>query len=668
MKWLFNLRIFLFLCLLAPWLALAMPPTVLLGEETTRERLEGSLELFNDQSSRLRFAAVASGATFRPLGEMLSLGFVSGTVWLRGRLEQTAAGERPWLFELENPLFDEVHFYLRRADGRVEEQRAGEEWQAASDSIEQRKAVFRFTLQAGESAEVSVAIRSRNAISSTVSIWQPDAYHASARTASFTYGVIFGVHAFLVLFHTVFWRVSREPMAGWYVAWVLFNLMIMAITIGYWQMLTGLGGRISDTLLGLLICLGVGMTASYSQAFLSLKLKLPRIGRTFVVVGWVLGGIFSLPVLADHYALGVAPAQALSLVYMVILIGLSGYLIMQGDRAARFFAFSFSLFWAAVALRYLRNLGLLPPLWMTEHAIPFASLLHMIIMSFGITGKYHGLRRQHLEAQQVLASSLETQVRARTVELEAEVGRRRASEEEAQRALAAEREVHKEQQDFVAMVSHEFRTPLAIIDAVTQGLARSLTNATERDKERCQDIRQATRRMYDMMDEYLTLERMGGAMQAKRVPCEVAPLVSSVVEEFESPRLHLSLAQALGEFSLDPGYFRTALRNLLANALRHTPQTGQVHVSASIERAALLIRVSDEGPGIPPDELPKLFDKYFRGRKSQLLPGAGLGLYLAARIAAMHDGRVEAENRPEGGLLLTLRFFGNDATTQSARR
>ena len=257
------------------------------------------------------------------------------------------------------------------------------------------------------------------------------------------------------------------------------------------------------------------------------------------------------------------------------------------------------------------------------------------------------------------------QVRERTAELEAEVERRRASEEAAQRALAVEREVRKEQNDFVAMVSHEFRTPLAIIDTVTQGLARRLPAGLTTEQGRCQDIRQAARRMVDMMDEYLTLQRIGGIMQAQPVPCAIEPLIASVVGELDAPRVQLGRSGDLGEFVLDPGYFRTALRNLLGNALRHTPENGRVVVTATQDGDALVLCVEDDGPGIPADELTRVFEKYFRGRQSQLMPGAGLGLYLVARIARLHNGSVTAENRPEGGLSVTLRLRPPQTTSNS---
>jgi signal transduction histidine kinase len=642
--------------------AMAAQPPVQLVAGMAHLRIEPMLQWWHDPQSEAQLATLAQAdglAQFRPVGQGLSLGFLSGTVWLHAKLQtpqqEPQQGPQLWWLELGNPLFDDVRLYVRHADGRVSEQVAGEDQREASTSSDERKAVFRLAPGSdGQAVDIYIAIRSRNAISSTVTVWSPEAYQSAAQTEFFGYGAILGVYAFLVLFHLVFWRVSREAVSGWYVVWVTFHLLTTALSAGYLQLAAGMAGTVSDRLLGVLICMGIGITAQYASVFMALRQALPRFAAVFVTLGWSISSVLALAVLGGYYATGVATAQGLSLVYMVVLIGVAVQRASQGDRSARFFLLAFSVFWVAIALRYLRNLGVLPPGWITEHALPLASLLHIIVMSFGITGKYNQLRRQHFEAQQLLASSLETQVRARTVELEAEIVRRKASEEEARRALEVECETSETQRNFVAMVSHEFRTPLAIIDAVTQGLRRSLSAESIKDQGRCDDIRNATQRMHALLDEYLTLERMGNTMQAARTPCDVNALLDSVVREFASPRIQLLPCPDLGLFSMDATYVRLALRNLLNNGLRHSTDTSQVTLNARFDDTDLVLCVCDQGVGIPPDEVPRLFEKYFRGRQSQLQPGAGLGLYLVSQVAKMHAGRVEVAPASGQGTCFTL--------------
>jgi len=105
----------------------------------------------------------------------------------------------------------------------------------------------------------------------------------------------------------------------------------------------------------------------------------------------------------------------------------------------------------------------------------------------------------------------------------------------------------------------------------------------------------------------------------------------------------------------DQALVRVALTNLLSNALRFSPP--QRPVRLVVERPAagcIAFTVSDDGPGIPADELPKLFQKFFRGRHSQLQPGAGLGLYLVEKVAQVHGGTIAVQSREGQGAIFVL--------------
>jgi signal transduction histidine kinase len=360
---------------------------------------------------------------------------------------------------------------------------------------------------------------------------------------------------------------------------------------------------------------------------------------------WSVGIGLSLVVVAGHFGAGVAISQAITLVCIVMLIAIGIHLALRGHRPARFFLFAFGIFYAAVVLRYLRNIGVLAPSVLTEYSVPVGALLHMIVMSIGITGQYRRIKREKLKAQAALNESLELQVLERTTTLMDEIARRKKSESEVRHALDVMGRARQEQQDFVAMVSHEFRTPLAIINTVTQQLAGNLDAAREKSLERCDDIRDSTRRMTDMMDEFLSYDRLGGEFHPTLRPVNPKQLVDSVAEEFDASRLRIEDECNVDEIVCDVGLLRIALRNLLANAMRHSSNELPVHV---ITRAAVNdsveFEVKDAGSGIPADEIPRLFQKYFRGRDSLSKPGAGLGLYLVERIAEIHGGTVSVKS------------------------
>ena len=116
--------------------------------------------------------------------------------------------------------------------------------------------------------------------------------------------------------------------------------------------------------------------------------------------------------------------------------------------------------------------------------------------------------------------------------------------------------------------------------------------------------------------------------------------------------LSLEIADSLPEVKIDPGRMSQVLGNVLDNALRHTPEGGQVAIRAARRGSEIEVTVADTGPGVPPEHLPHLFERFWRGdaSRSRRTGGSGLGLAIARRIVEAHGGRIWAEDAPTGGL------------------
>ncbi|HTH39531.1 MAG TPA: ATP-binding protein, partial [Rhodocyclaceae bacterium] len=308
----------------------------------------------------------------------------------------------------------------------------------------------------------------------------------------------------------------------------------------------------------------------------------------------------------------------------------------------------------------LRNLAVVPPNFWTNHASIIGTMLHMLLMSLRLNRRYDVLRREKAEAQaaavqaiRTLNEGLEREVESRTADLKQEIARRVILETELRAALEVERRIKEEQQDFVAMVSHEFRTPLSIINTTAQQVAKNPDAPWEKTLTRCQNLRDATERMSALVDEYLVVDRMDAdASPFRPMACELDALLRDIVGEWPSDRVQLEVKRLPSRYTCDASLLRVALRNLIANAVRHTPSEKRIQVTAECSREqGLSIQVSNPGEAIPLDEIPRLFQKYFRGRLAQHRPGAGLGLYLTERIAQMHGGNVRVENAGADGVV-----------------
>jgi signal transduction histidine kinase len=570
-----------------------------------------------------------------------------------------------WILAVSNALLDDVRLYSPRGDGSYAEHRSGEDVPRRQWEVDYRAPSFPLHLSAGQTQQLYLRIWSRNALSTKVLLWQVPDFSAHTRNEAFIDGIYYGVFGLILVFHLFFGYWTRERLALWYVPYVAINFMAAVFSAGYFQRLTGVSGTVSDMLLGLTLCMVLGISNTFTLLLIELNALMPRFTRYFSRMGWILCAATSVAVLTGHYAAGVGAAQVVVLVCMAILLPIGVYLAWCGHKPARFFLMAFGIFYAAVVLRFLRNLGVLPPMFITEYGVPISALLHMIIMSLGITGHYNRMKAAHLAAQAALNQSLEAQVAQRTTELSDEIVRRQTSELEVRRALEVELQARLAQHNFVAMVSHEFRTPLAIINTVTQQLARQLDAPKEKSLQRCTNIRDATQRMTDMMDEFLSVDHVRNILELNPKVFDPMELMNALEVEWGGERLEFLCEKLPTSFFGDVALLRMAVRNLIGNAVRSSPTSGHIRITAhGAEDTGIEISVTDQGEGIPEDEIPKLFQKYFRGRASQDQPGAGLGLYLVESIAFLHGGSVRVTSQVGRGSTFVLTLPGQQVFDQ----
>jgi heavy metal sensor kinase len=213
---------------------------------------------------------------------------------------------------------------------------------------------------------------------------------------------------------------------------------------------------------------------------------------------------------------------------------------------------------------------------------------------------------------------------------------------------------------FAADAAHELRTPLAVLrTGIEVALRRERTPA-----EYAQTLNSALRdvaAVCAMADDLLALARLDQEMSPKREPIDLPGLIEEVLEAFEpltaSKRLHIEMnlaATARVEGNRD--HLRRVVINLLDNALKFTPEAGLIRVTLDAENRRVKLKIADSGPGIDQNDLPLIFERFFRGRDGRHKPGKGLGLSLCREIIELHGGEISVRNQPSGGaeFVLTL--------------
>jgi signal transduction histidine kinase len=230
------------------------------------------------------------------------------------------------------------------------------------------------------------------------------------------------------------------------------------------------------------------------------------------------------------------------------------------------------------------------------------------------------------------------------------------AEEELRRALHAEQELNDLKSRFISMASHEFRTPLSAI--LSSAILIGKQNEPGKEEKRLRYLKQIknnVRNLVVILNDFLSLGKMEeGRIEYQPREFDLLELIRSVLEEMEG---NLKVGQHFKEdfedtsmkATLDPKLVRHILVNLLSNAIKYSPENSGIFIHIRTVPGLLKIAIQDEGMGIPTEEQPQLFTRFFRARNALNLPGTGLGLHIVKHYTELMGGRITFESQPDAG-------------------
>lgn len=227
--------------------------------------------------------------------------------------------------------------------------------------------------------------------------------------------------------------------------------------------------------------------------------------------------------------------------------------------------------------------------------------------------------------------------------------------------MSAELEnLEQSRRDLVANVSHELKTPIAAIRAHLENL---LDGVEQPDPHTLQVMLSQTERLSRLIEQLLELSRLeSGELPLQREDLPLAPLVMQVLSEIDVARsdsgvvVESELPEDLPAVDADRERVHQVLFNLLDNAVRFTPSGGAVTVSAQRQNGSVEVQVADTGVGIPPEHLPRLFERFYRAdpARSREDGGTGIGLAIARSVVEAHGGHIRAESELGKGSIFTF--------------
>jgi signal transduction histidine kinase len=399
------------------------------------------------------------------------------------------------------------------------------------------------------------------------------------------------------------------------------------------------------------------LVAAYNVLFLAWQHRLETTDRLSVQGASVFANVqivvdlFALAALL-HFSGGVENPFSFFFVFHMIIAS-----ILLTRRAALAQALLASALYAAVV--FLEEVGILPH-------VRLAALRHVGYYQSGYAWVPCFVLTLTLLLSVVMATSITERLREReqqAASLIAEVQQKAAELEHAYAVLEA---AQRQQTQYMRRVAHELRAPLGAIASLLSVVSEGLTGQVP--AKQLDVLRRAESRLADMLrlvNDLLTLSRsQHGALTEHVEPVDVGEVITNVVHlhraRAEAKRISTSVdvPDLMPPVCADAEGLTQVMTNLVANAIKYTPSNGQVSVSAGVEDDDIVVRVRDTGIGIPSEDLPRVFDEFFRSRAAREYQrvGTGLGLAIAQSIVAALDGSIEVESRVGEGTEFCVRL------------
>ncbi|MBL4615107.1 MAG: HAMP domain-containing histidine kinase [Magnetovibrio sp.] len=385
-------------------------------------------------------------------------------------------------------------------------------------------------------------------------------------------------------------------------------------------------GRFFDVLVGIGNVGGFIVLNVMWDLVMNLKREFPRIHRIYMTAALL--GIMGLPFVASGFYRTLAPLSGLLGTTVILLsLVLIVILLFRHGLKANLIYFFLGFFATAVGagLTTLMTIGVIPLNVYTVNGYQFSSILHILFLAIGLAHRIRDIEKARIQARQEL--SLET---------------RRA----------------EDQRHFVALLSHEFRSPLAVINKAAQMIQITMPKIEHDVAERLDRIRQRATQLSRLVDSFLTSQALEhGSHALKKTPTDLGRLFNDIIISAEAKeQVCTTTTPTRLVWSVDKDLFAIAVGNLVDNALKYSPPNSPITIEASTNASGLELLIQDWGLGMSSEEIARVGTMYFRGKSAQDVKGTGLGLHISGKIVAAHGGILEVQSRGSDGTTVAIRI------------
>lgn len=614
----------------------AAPQPLRLTAATAGASLSGHFSQLIDVQRGLSFADVlradaegrfVAGEDFRGAGQTTAIH------WYRFDLSREAGTRADWILEMGEPYIDHLDLYVPLTPGQTpagpEDYRVirmGDFVPYSQRPMQTRLHSTPLDLPEGRTLTVYLRVDSVSAISLSAALWTPKAFIARQTTALVFYGMFFGVLMILVVVYLAVGTLLRDAVLLTYTAHITWMLVFFLFGTGVAAaFLPDAPGWLMNLVVGGLSFLGTAIVMLLWVRLLNLRRNFPRLHRVYRGVGLL--AVLATPLSLTPWFSVASPVISTLGASMGLVSVMLTVILMRRDSRDGSLCFYLACALISIfgmALSQLKLRGVLPSDLPIE-PYPIAALLGALILGAGLALRIRRLQTERVRAEEGVAFATKQA---------------------------------EEQRIFVAMLSHEFRTPLASIDSAAQMIALDVQDAPPALK-RLDRIRSTIHKLADLVDVFLSSQALDhGALALQPEWMTVGRLLDAAMDGVTAAdaeaRVVVTTRVADRELRGDLQFLCVAITNVIQNALRYSPPDAPVVVTAAEAPGGIAIRVADQGRGMSCEEVARIGAIYFRASSSRGTKGSGVGLYMTQKIVVAHGGRLSVESREGMGSVFII--------------
>ncbi len=603
--------------------------SVVILDQAPCVELSGRMERYDDYTEKLTLADILdpkNAIAFTHLKGNLNDGYSHKAVWLRFTLSRSSRFPAEAWLRLYPPYLDHVTAFIQSgidpsSASSYRQIKLGDHIPVADRPVPDPDFFAPLSLPLERPVTIYVRVQAISSLNFGASVHTPTDMIRQTDTSIMLQSGYLAIVIVISLLNFIYFLRIKDRL------FLYFALYALAVSINYFSIsgilsliLPDVAHLISDYLADI----GKGGGILLVSVFL-IRLfasELTPFTRRYLKLMVVIG---ALTILADPlgFYIEMAPVTSFGMLFLFFVVSWLSYKAVKNNKPGGIVFFvAFGISNLGYFIHFLQLLGLVPLGWWNINNIQYASLLNIVLMTFALAERLR-----------------ETEKRAMAALKESELKNLE---------LATERMATERQQRFLTMVSHEYRTPLAIIRSSLDIMELQMDDQYPENSSELDKMKRAVRRLVEVMDVSLEKSRLSDSREKEgTVRTLLVPFMASEVEEVCAlwPKRTFIFTISLTDHAIDAEqhYLTTALFNLFDNAQKYSLPDSPIEIDCHGEGKEVVIRIRNQSNSILTNETEELFKKYQRGSNSNNTNGSGLGLWLVREIVQRHHGAVTFE-------------------------